>query len=205
MTQEQLSKKLGVTNKTVSRWENGNYMPDLSLLIPLSECLDITLNELLNGEEINEQNEKVENSLKITLNYSKKKIRNLKIILFIMVGIIILFTMFIIFNHQENKYYDGDVSKWENNFLNHSAYEMALNEYSKPVFKNPDKALKKAKSDYSDAIKVIKEQFTLLPLTKHTYESYKNYGWQIETDDLMIKEQGRKLSSFLDIYENSFE
>ena len=46
-TQEQLAEKLGVTNKTISRWENGHYMPDLSLLEPLSKELDITLNELL--------------------------------------------------------------------------------------------------------------------------------------------------------------
>ena len=37
MTQEDLARILGVTNKTISRWENGNYMPDLSLLKPLSE------------------------------------------------------------------------------------------------------------------------------------------------------------------------
>ena len=36
LTQEQLGELLGVTNKTISRWENGNYMPDLSLLVPLS-------------------------------------------------------------------------------------------------------------------------------------------------------------------------
>lgn len=36
-TQEQLAEKLGVTNKTISRWENGHYMPDLSLLEPLSK------------------------------------------------------------------------------------------------------------------------------------------------------------------------
>ena len=55
MTQEELARILGVTNKTVSRWENGNYMPDLSLLKPLSEELGITLNELLSGEKIEEQ------------------------------------------------------------------------------------------------------------------------------------------------------
>ena len=54
MTQEDLANILGVTNKTVSRWENGNYMPDLSLLKPLSEALGVSLNELLSGEEIKE-------------------------------------------------------------------------------------------------------------------------------------------------------
>lgn len=38
LTQEQLGELLGVTNKTISRWENENYMPDLSLLIPLQRC-----------------------------------------------------------------------------------------------------------------------------------------------------------------------
>ena len=39
MTQAELGEKLGVTNKTVSRWENGNYMPDLSLLAQLARDL----------------------------------------------------------------------------------------------------------------------------------------------------------------------
>ena len=38
LTQEALGQRLGVTNKTVSRWENGNYMPDIELLIPLGEA-----------------------------------------------------------------------------------------------------------------------------------------------------------------------
>lgn len=39
MTQEALGERLGVTNKTVSRWERGNYMPDIGLLLPLAEVL----------------------------------------------------------------------------------------------------------------------------------------------------------------------
>ena len=73
LTQEQLGNILGVSNKTISRWENGNYMPDLSLLIPLSETLDISLNELLNGKHITEDKimETTEKSLKNTINYAK--------------------------------------------------------------------------------------------------------------------------------------
>ena len=52
MTQAQLAEKLGVTNKTVSQWENGNYMPDLTILEPLSHELGISLEELLSGERI---------------------------------------------------------------------------------------------------------------------------------------------------------
>lgn len=77
-TQEQLAEKLGVTNKTILRWENGHYMPDLSLLEPLSKELDITLNELLAGEEIvkEEAMEYSEQNLIQTIDYTDKKIKD---------------------------------------------------------------------------------------------------------------------------------
>lgn len=50
MTQEDLANNLGVSNKSVSRWENGRCMPDLSLLEPLSRELGVSVNDLLSGE-----------------------------------------------------------------------------------------------------------------------------------------------------------
>lgn len=52
LTQEQLGKKLGVTNKTVSRWENGNYMPDVEMLSLLSKEFGVSMNEIISGERI---------------------------------------------------------------------------------------------------------------------------------------------------------
>lgn len=77
LTQEQLGEKLGVTNKTISRWENGNYMPDLSMLVPLSRELDITVNELLAGEPIREEESAAcaEKNLISTIDYSVKKMK----------------------------------------------------------------------------------------------------------------------------------
>ena len=65
MTQENLAEKLGVTSKTISRWENGNYMPDISLLKPLSDELDVTLNDLLSGEKVDKEQyqEKLEENI----------------------------------------------------------------------------------------------------------------------------------------------
>ena len=76
MTQEQLAEKLGVTSKTISRWENGNYMPDISLLKPLSEELGITLNDLLSGEKVEKEKyqEKLEENIINTIDYSNKKV-----------------------------------------------------------------------------------------------------------------------------------
>ena len=52
MTQEQLGEKLGVTNKTVSRWENGNYMPDVEKLSLLSKEFGVSITELISGERL---------------------------------------------------------------------------------------------------------------------------------------------------------
>lgn len=55
MTQLELANKLGVTDRAVSKWENGRGMPDLSLLEPLCSELDISVNELLSGEKANSE------------------------------------------------------------------------------------------------------------------------------------------------------
>ena len=107
LTQEQLAEKLGVTNKTVSRWETGKYMPDLSLLKPLSEELGITLNELLSGEKIEEQKivENTEKNIINTIDYSNKKVENehkkISIILMIL-GAIISISALTIFDKESS-------------------------------------------------------------------------------------------------------
>lgn len=72
MTQEQLGERLGVTNKTVSRWENGNYMPDVEMLSLLSEEFDVTINELIGGERLGTEDFKkvADNNLLTALNDS---------------------------------------------------------------------------------------------------------------------------------------
>lgn len=55
-TQSQLAEKLGITDKAISKWETGRSIPDLSLFRPLCELLGITLNELLAGENISDEN-----------------------------------------------------------------------------------------------------------------------------------------------------
>ena len=67
LTQEQLGEKLGVTNKTVSRWENGNYMPDIEMLQLLSAAFSVSINEILAGERLSEASyrEKSEENVKL--------------------------------------------------------------------------------------------------------------------------------------------
>jgi transcriptional regulator with XRE-family HTH domain len=52
LTQEELGIKLGVSNKTVSRWENGNYMPDIETLRLLGKEFSVSMEELLDGERL---------------------------------------------------------------------------------------------------------------------------------------------------------
>lgn len=65
LTQEALGEKIGVTNKTVSRWENGNYLPPVEMLQELSKLYSVSINELLCGEHIAQENyqEKAEETL----------------------------------------------------------------------------------------------------------------------------------------------
>ena len=64
MSQEQLAEVFGVSSRSVSRWENGNTMPDISLMIELADYYDVDLRELLNGER---KSEKMDKDLKETL------------------------------------------------------------------------------------------------------------------------------------------
>lgn len=75
ITQKQLAEKLGITDRAISKWENGKSMPDLALLKPLCNILDITINELLSGEYIskNKIENKLEDNIVNAINYSKKK------------------------------------------------------------------------------------------------------------------------------------
>ena len=50
LTQEQLAQQLGVSNKTISKWENGKCMPDYSIIESLCEALGVTLPERMDGE-----------------------------------------------------------------------------------------------------------------------------------------------------------
>ena len=51
LTQEQLAQQLGVSNKTISKWENGKCMPDYSIIQTLCDALGVTLPELMDGED----------------------------------------------------------------------------------------------------------------------------------------------------------
>lgn len=56
ITQAELAERIGVSSKTVSKWETGKGLPDISLLQPLAQALGISVIELMNGEQITNRN-----------------------------------------------------------------------------------------------------------------------------------------------------
>ena len=103
LTQEQFGEKIGVTNKTVSRWETGAYLPPVDALLAMSQLFDISINELLSGRRLQaeEYKEVAEKNLTQTLKASsfslKEKIEFYKtkwlkehIAIMVLVGICIL-------------------------------------------------------------------------------------------------------------------
>ena len=97
LTQKDLAESLNVTIQAVSKWERGLGCPDVSLLRPLSEQLDISISELLNGEKIKKENvlEKVDDLLMKNLEENKVKTKKERLIFItLFIGIIFIFYSF---------------------------------------------------------------------------------------------------------------
>lgn len=98
LTQNELGEKIGVTNKTVSRWENGNYLPPVEMLQILSKFYDVSINEILNGERINDGDYKnvSDENVKYALNRSNAIIRKHKKIMNWIIAIVVALLYIII-------------------------------------------------------------------------------------------------------------
>ena len=94
LTQEQLAESLNVSRRTVSRWETGFNLPDLDILVIMSDFYQVDLRELLDGER---RNEKMDKEMRDTVikvaQYSKEeKKRAARVVLvFFVLGIVSLF------------------------------------------------------------------------------------------------------------------
>ena len=98
LTQEQLAEALGVSNRTVSRWETGNNIPDLDMLIILADYFDVEIKELIEGERLKEKEIFTEpKTIKAVADFSKDREKNLirKIYYAYFYGIVSLIIFFI--------------------------------------------------------------------------------------------------------------
>ena len=84
LTQRQVAEKLNISEKTISKWETGNGLPEVGLMLPLCELLEISVNELLSGERLDERKyfEKAEQNI-MSLIQEKAEAKKKLIIAFI--------------------------------------------------------------------------------------------------------------------------
>lgn len=84
LTQEQLGEKIGVTNKTVSRWETGVYLPPADAMLALGELFNVSVNEILSGKRLTDAEykeaaeENLTQAIKVSIFSSKDKIEFFK-------------------------------------------------------------------------------------------------------------------------------
>ncbi|MGN0814157.1 MAG: helix-turn-helix domain-containing protein [Candidatus Coproplasma sp.] len=81
LTQRQLAEAIDVSDKTVSKWECGNGLPEVSLMLPLCEILEISVNELLCGERIQASDYKIKAEVTLMELIQEKQENKMKIIL----------------------------------------------------------------------------------------------------------------------------
>lgn len=105
MTQMQLAETLGITDRAVSKWENGKTMPDSSIMLELCDVLQISVNDLLNGEVIapDDYARKTAAQLVETLQYKeileerllklRKLLEIVGAVLFIIAGVVFIFDL----------------------------------------------------------------------------------------------------------------
>ncbi len=103
ITQDELAKRLFVTEKAISRWETGRGTPDISLLLPLSKELNIDVSELLNGEE----NKKSKNEVEQLIEYNETTKANkynfqFKLTFFFYILSILAFLLYLRFEYDPN-------------------------------------------------------------------------------------------------------
>lgn len=89
LTQEQLAGRLGVSNKTISKWETGKCMPDYAVVKSLCEALKVSVSELMDGEEADNQSvrvydEQILDLLRRTQELEKQKAMMTGVILIVM-------------------------------------------------------------------------------------------------------------------------
>ena len=102
LTQEQIAEKFCVSQRSVSRWENGYTMPDISVLIELADYYDVDLRELLNGErKANNMDADLKETLVMVADYTNEEKKKLVTSLYSMIwtcivafGILMLINVF---------------------------------------------------------------------------------------------------------------
>lgn len=201
LTQEEFAVKLGITFKAVSKWECGKGLPDVSLFNEICNILNISLEELLSGEDKSKGNNETINYIKYQKkNYRKKSIIGIILSLFIIMFLILL--IYFVNNYNKIKVYKL-AGEGENFDYNESLF-MSTNIKNIFVFGN---VLSKNEMIKEKDIKQIYLMYNDEEIVGGTYSSrgiiYENYGY----DEIFSNEITNNIDKwFIEIvYENNNE
>ena len=169
MTQAQLAEKLGVSNKSVSKWERGVNLPDVSLYENLCSTLGITINEFLAGEDLEPTEALLQadrNIVDVTLVGKIKRNTLHKIIAVLVLAVVLLGAMIIWFLIKEGHF--------DNNYIR--SYESGSKEYETLQQFTPD--------DYHLFKYSVDNSFSELQINTYGYEYGSDKPEQIESTAL---------------------
>ena len=224
MTQQELADKLGVTDRAIGNWENGRRLPDYSIIQNLCKALDVSVNELFAGSRIkaNEKEKQFDKNILNIFKFNNDRRKKYKFIVSILCILLLISSFFIGriilikrgYLPDPNLAYTQRYEKGRDNLkgnVNYDKYEsismdfeIGANKYGYAVFKDPIKALKRLKKNYSKGLRAIQRDYNLQPLSMFNFRMYGIYGWQLKNATEEEKEQGIFISHFFDTYENSF-
>ena len=160
LTQEKLGELLDVTDSTISKWERGVNAPDISVLNKLSDILDVSVREILNGckKEKNSQSEE-DNTLQNIEYYAKlTKLKYIKISSYIIVGMLMLFAILFTINNY-NRFRVYSISS-KNNKYTLEGYIIYNQERNLTIIKNIDIQDDLIGTDQEERVKAIKVSIT---------------------------------------------
>lgn len=184
MTQQELADKIGVTDRAISKWENGRGMPDLSLMTPLCKELGITITELLSGERIEKKDyqSKLEENIFKTIDYINRKFANKNKIFKIVIGtmiisVLIIGSMFYVDVNRMNNNEPVVFSTWGYKYapavnLPEEEIKIAIENYLLEKSENEPKHHENEKPFVSIRTYLIEE--------KNNYKLYNVYAWILE-------------------------
>ena len=175
MTQKDLADKSGISDRAMSKWENGRGVPDVSLLSDLSKVLDVTINDLLSGEVVKkeEYQQKFEENIMNTIDTKiKKENKILKLVLYCIFTLVFLLVMYvsiesIYMKSTINSYpliqknYSDDIHANDNMYFERTVYSYGF--YVKYFYKskNTDKPMVVSNNIDENDFEIIRKDFNL--------------------------------------------
>lgn len=103
LNQKQLAEKLSITDKAVSKWETGRSAPDISMLMPLAETLDVSVVEILKGEKIEKDSIAAasDEAVVSTMKKGKRKLRRAVAVIFVVMIPVFMFSLLMALSYPE--------------------------------------------------------------------------------------------------------